>query len=160
MKKGFEIVEYDSGEGGTLYSIRFEGESINELDKFLLNKDLKRRADFRKVSARLLQMVDYEGFKLESFEHDGSKMDSVVKLKYGGIRLFCLRWGNTLLIAGGGGIKSTQKTQQNPVHDEIVKNLQMIEKLLEKRKKTKEIDICYDDGKISGNLNFTTGDTL
>ncbi|NTV46929.1 MAG: hypothetical protein HGB11_10515 [Chlorobiales bacterium] len=163
MKLGFEIVCLEKGEGGTLYSVRFEGEETTELEKFLENPEVRSCQEYEGLVARLNDMVDERGFKKQFFkEREGSRLDSVVALHYDNkrLRLYCLRWSNVLLVAGYGGIKTTRTYQENPVLQGAVQRLQYVDDQLTKRKRLGDIEINQESGEMTGNLIFNKEDIL
>ncbi len=158
MKLGFQIKYYDHGPGGSLYTIRFEGEDETELDKFLSNREITRSYDFECLVSRVGDMVDNLGFKEEFFKPEGSILDSLTAFHYnnGPLRLFCLRWSSVLLIAGCGGIKTTRTYQEDSTLNDIAEKLQIIDGLIASRQQSGEIVIDSTTGFISGSLNFTS----
>ena len=145
--------------GGTLYSLRFDGEKETELAKFLQSELLREEKGFNGIVQRLLDMVDSFGFREQFFEmNEGSRTDSVVALKNGRIRLYCLRWSSILVIVGSGGIKTAQTYQKDITLKNIVPELQELEKLVSRRQRSGEIEIDHGTGEMSGNLIFTSGD--
>lgn len=158
MNTGFQIEYYDHGPGGSLYTIRFEGEESTELDKFLSRKEITKSFDFESLVSRVGDMVDSQGFKEEFFKPEGSILDSLSALHYnnGPLRLFCLRWSSVLLIAGCGGIKRTRTYQEDSTLNAIAEKLQIIDGLISARQQTGEIVIDSITGFLSGNLKFTS----
>ncbi|WP_129052293.1 hypothetical protein [Chlorobaculum sp. 24CR] len=82
-----------SGDGGSLYTIQYEGESRTEFDKFLENKEVaQEHLSFSRLAAKLNEMVNEYGFVREFFkEKEGKRWDYVVALSDGKLRLYCLR---------------------------------------------------------------------
>lgn len=159
MKRDVEIVLVEQGDGGTLYSLRFDGEKKTELEKFLQSELLRKEKGFNEIVQRLSSMTDSFGFREQFFEmNEGLRTDSVVALKSGRIRLYCLRWSSILVIVGSGGIKTAQTYQKDIALKNIVPELQELDKLISRRQRTGEIEIDHDTGEMSGNLTFISGD--
>ncbi len=161
MNLQFEIVPVELGERGALYSIRYKGEKNTELDKFLACESVQASEEYEPLVLRLYDMVELFGFRPGYFKlEEGSYYDSVVALHYenGPLRLYCLRRSSLLLIVGYGGPKVTDTYQEDPVLDEAVKKLQIIDALLDKRQKSREIIINPNTGIIDGDLVFTSDD--
>ena len=161
MNLQFEIVPVELGERGALYSKRYKGEKNTELDKFLACESVQASEEYEPLVLRLYDMVELFGFRPGYFKlEEGSYYDSVVALHYenGPLRLYCLRRSSLLLIVGYGGPKVTDTYQEDPVLDEAVKKLQIIDALLDKRQKSREIIINPNTGIIDGDLVFTSDD--
>ncbi len=161
MKLQFEIVPVEYGKRGALYSIRYKGEKKTEIDKFLDCVMVQACNDYEALVLRLYDMVELFGFRPGYFKlEEGSYYDSVVALHYenGPLRLYCLRRSSLLLIVGYGGLKFTDTYQEDPVLDEAVRNLQIIDAMLDKRQKSREIIINPNTGIMDGDLVFTSDD--
>ncbi len=159
MKREVEIVLVEQGDGGTLYSLRFDGEKETELAKFLQSQLLREEKGFNEIVQRLSSMTDRLGFREQFFEmNEGLLTDSIAALKQRRIRLYCLRWSSILVIVGTGGIKTAQTYQKDIALKNIVPELQELDKLILRRQRSGEIEIDHDTGEMSGNLIFTSGD--
>ena len=156
MKREVEIVLVEQGDGGTLYSLRFDGEKETELAKFLQSQLLREEKGFNEIVQRLSSMTDSLGFREQFFEmNEGSRTDSVAALKRGRIRLYCLRWSTSLLNVGTGGLKTAQKDM---TLRHIVPELQELDKLIMMRMRSGDIEIDHNNGSMRGNLTFKSGD--
>gem|GEM_PF-1564305 len=82
MKRSFKIVPVDSGDGGSVYTIQFDGESWSEFDKFLKNKLVREERDAcERLISKLGAMTNEYGFEGELFkEKEGKRNDYVVAL--------------------------------------------------------------------------------
>jgi hypothetical protein len=149
-------VSVDSGDGGSVYTIQFDGESQSEFDKFLKNKLVREeRGAFERLISRLEAMTKEYGFKEEQFkEKEGKKKDYVVALSEGVLRLYCLRIENTLLIIGNGGVKRTRTYQQDSHLNSSVEDLQMVNKCIMRRIFSGGIHVDRITGELRGSLNF------
>ena len=69
------------------------------------------------------------------------------------IRVYCLRYGSSLIILGGGGYKSPRirAYQEDPVLSGKVEEIKRIAELIKERKKEKDLKL-NEDGIISGEL--------
>ena len=98
-------------------------------------------------------MINRHGFKDEFFKlEESGYTDTVVALSRGAIRLYCCKYGDIILIIGSGGIKITQKTQEDPIIDKKVKIMAQVSKLIDKKILDKELKII--DNELIGDLNF------
>ena len=80
----------------------------------------------------------------------GDGICAVTDLK-GKLRLYCIRFGNILLILGGGGRKTTRTYQEDPKLYSEIQLLQKVSEALSKAIKEKDIRI-ESDGSLGGNL--------
>lgn len=158
MKRSFKIVPVGSGDGGSVYTIQFDGESQSEseFDKFLKNKLVREeRGAFERLVSRLGAMTNEYGFKEEQFkEKEGKKKDYVVALSECVLRLYCLRVENALLIIGNGGVKRTRTYQQDSHLKSSVEDLQMVHKCVMHRIFSGGIHVDHITGELRGSLNF------
>lgn len=156
MKRRFKIVPVGSGDGGSVYTIQFDGESQSEFDKFLKNKLVRNeRGAFERLISKLEAMTKEYGFKEEQFkEKEGKKKDYMVALSEGVLRLYCLRVENALLIIGNGGVKRTRTYQQDSHLKSSVEDLQMVHKCVMHRIYSGGIHVDHITGELRGSLNF------
>lgn len=74
------------------------------------------------------------------------------------MRLYCIRYGNALIILGGGGNKP--KNIRALQEDEKLRDenylLRIISKLIEERTRSGEIEFSQDGTTFTGNLEFNT----
>jgi len=145
-----------SGDGGSLYTIQYEGESRTEFDKFLENEGVvQEQSSLSRLAAKLDEMVHEYGFVREFFkEKEGRRWDYVVVLSEGKLRLYCLRVENFLLIVGNGGVKRTRTYQQDAHLNASVEELQRVHKLLMNRIYAGRILVERHTGVLRGALSF------
>jgi hypothetical protein len=76
------------------------------------------------------------------------------------LRLYTIRYGSTILILGGGGVKTkeTRRWQDSPKLKAEAEMMIQISKEIFQRIKDKEIQFTKDGMEIYGNLNFTHND--
>ncbi len=112
----------------TFYSVRWEGDSVNESAKFFMQyeNDPRFQAAFRQLVGLLFDEIgDTHGAKAVFFnrrENDFSGLPAAsaivgkLKFDYPGFpfRLYCLRLSNSLVILFGGGRKTAQTPQASP----------------------------------------------
>jgi hypothetical protein len=159
VKKGFKLVLVESGDAGALYSIQFEGERNTEFEKFLEKQQLKDSKEVAEIGSILNEMTIKHGFLKDYFkEKEGKKKDSLVALRRGRVRLYCLRWSDVLLIVGNGGVKKTPTYQDDQELNHSVEILQDIDELVLRRVRNREIRLNRDTGELEGFLEFSIGD--
>lgn len=146
MKKKVEFAPIDLRGVADIYSIRIEGDPETELHKFLVlfksATDAYLKDDFNRI-AEALKKISEQGALERFFRPEGRMADRVFaipisilprdKSKHGTLRLYCIRVSDKLLIVGGGGMKTTDSYEQDPVLSGAVCVLQAIDKELNER---------------------------
>lgn len=155
MKKSFLIEEITfAGNRCQIFSVKFEGESENEFDKFLKKYDKTHPKIIEDITLRIRAMKQRNGCLDIYFNMEVSSIyNSICRLKRTKqLRLYCIKYGKVALILGGGGIKSNNKRtyQEVPELNEAVGKLEYIYEKIDEKLKEKEIRIT-DEG-IEGNL--------
>lgn len=153
MKFSFIIELVKKDKRANLYSVRLSGSQATEFEKFINDPVISEHKDFTKLTAQLSSILSRYGCEDNFFRHASSPTDPVSELCYGKLRLYCAKWSKTILIAGGGGIKSTRTYQEDPLLNQSVELLKYVSKLLEQRIRDKEI-VFDQDGFFSGDLTF------
>lgn len=150
--KGFEIVDFLIGEKAGFFSLKFEGEEKSEAEKFfeiLFNEDEEKAEN---LYSKIEYQAEVRGCldSLFFYERD----ESIYKLKEGDWRLYCIRFGKVAVIMGGGDFKDVPKTQDSEILEKHVNTLQIINKIINKRIKDKDLNITENG--IEGDLKFET----
>jgi len=117
-----------------LFTIRFEGDSVTEFEKFAnkFKDDAKRQTDLQMILNALNKMLE-NGATLERyFRPEGKMRDNVVALPTfrTSLRLYCLRMSDTVLIVGNGGEKNTKTYEESAELNGYVISLQKLDELL------------------------------
>ena len=157
MKPGFRIECYYEGRKATIYTVLFEGEEMTELDYFLSDEENRASVDFLPLIERLKNIIaDKYGAREEFFRQESRADNSVMALSAddGPLRLYCCRWGNSLVIAGCGGVKATRTYQEDPDLSTFVKDMEYVHASLYERIKAREIQISNNGTYLHGNLEF------
>ena len=130
-------------EQSDIFSILLEGNKQTEFQKFLIMfkdaEDPYLKEDYDRIVAAIQKITDTGA--IESFFRNEGKMSDRVcaipllitsrnKAKHGTLRLYCIRVSDTLLIVGGGGIKSSATYEENPDLLSKVRTLQSIDSAL------------------------------
>ncbi len=150
----------------SIYSPKYEGESMTEFEKFMSEgsqlKPPQLKKDFDAIISVINKMLDDCGARENMFRLEGGNIKAIPlwierprNKKSGTLRLYCIRISDRIIILGNGGIKLVDKYQDDPVLNTIVENLRGIEHDIFKKCKKHKID--YDDfDKIKGILENTT----
>lgn len=117
-----------------LFTIRFEGDSVTEFEKFAnrFKGDAKRQTDLQMILNTLNKMLE-NGAALERyFRPEGKMRDNVVALPTyrTSLRLYCLRMSDSVLIVGNGGEKNTKTYEESAELNGYVISLQKLDELL------------------------------
>ena len=128
------ILSVDQTEKAGLFTIIFEGEAVSEFDSFY-NKfinDAERSDDLQKILTQIDLMMKVRGFTERNFRPEGKMNDNVVAIPVykNSLRLYCLRLSDSVLIVGNGGIKRTQKVEEDNILNGYVISLQKLDALL------------------------------
>lgn len=151
-----EFVPVRLTEVAEIYSVRISGNKNTELQKFFITfKDIDchdLQKDFEQILKSLAEIVQH-GAKESFFRPEGKMKDRVCAIplytapktykRNGTLRLYCIRISNELLIAGGGGLKTTQTYEEDATLSEHVQILQNIDKELS-RLEDEGKDLCKD----------------
>ncbi len=117
-----------------LFTIRFEGDSVTEFEKFAnkFKDDAKRQTDLQMILNALNKMLE-NGATLERyFRPEGKMRDNVVAMPTfrTSLRLYCLRMSDSVLIVGNGGEKNTKTYEESAELNGYVISLQKLDELL------------------------------
>lgn len=162
----FSIELFEEYDSVAVYTIRFKGEALTEFDKFVnrFKTDEEHIRDLQKIIA-WLDKITNRGV-LERYFRPESKMNDgvgAIPVEFSGLRLYCLRISDAILIIGNGGYKpESQKTYNtDPWLNDCVEVLAHLDALI-KRKCLQSI-ITIDGKNIHGDLSFileTKGKTI
>ena len=106
-----------SGRKATIYTVQIEGETNTLFDEFLLENDVNYPDELDNIFDRLEIMGHYEGAKEIYFKHaEGNLGDGICALYDSPdrkLRLYCIRYGSTAILLGGGGFKNVRALQDD-----------------------------------------------
>ena len=158
----YQIIQLDefAGTMARIYSILPEGEDMTMLDKFVEEYS----ADYPDEILCILDLLEAMSYRFGVREHlvklnEGSPGDGVVALFDNPdkkLRLYGIRYGNGIIILGGGGVKPKQikAYQENSKLNEEVNIIKSIGKDIYQRILIEEINICTNGIEFIGNLIF------
>ena len=131
--KEVELYLIDKGENCTLYTLQFLRDTESEFEKFVtkfINND-DYSEDYTRIAA-LIKKIFLTGALERYFRPEGRISDSLVAIPSfpSKLRLYCLRLSDKILILGNGGIKKTQKYEEDNELRGYVMTLQKFESLL------------------------------
>lgn len=135
-----EFIPIVFGDKAEVYSYRIDNDRLSEYHKFVAQfKDTKDKFlanDFQRIALAINRMAS-DGVLERFFRPEGHARDRVYaipleiidrdKTKHGTLRVYCIRVSETLLIVGGGGLKTTDNYDVDPTLLTIVETLQAID---------------------------------
>lgn len=148
-----ELEEFDNTMGH-IYSVVVDDSDKTLFDFFLEENDSDYRQPLAEIITKLNTMASMTGFTDNYFKlNEGKPGDgvcAVTDLK-GKLRLYCIRFGNILLVLGGGGFKSKQirAFQEDPKLLSENFKVREVSDVIAKAIKEKDLWI-EDDGSLSG----------
>jgi len=151
----FEIELLEEYEKVNFYSIRFDGESDTEFEKFLLAFKDSHPDDIAVIMYRL-DRITQDGVFPRHFRYAGKMKDRTAELPNNfdtaNLRLYCLCISPQILLLGNGGLKTTKTYNEDPYLDKCVTTLQKIDSVLNHKEIKSEITVS---GKtLSGDLSL------
>lgn len=128
-----ELYLISEGENCTVYTLQFLRDMDSEFEKFVakFKNDAEFSEDFLKIATFIKRIVK-TGAQERYFRPEGKMSDSIVALPVTAskLRLYCLRLSDKILVLGNGGVKRTQKYENDSVLNGYVMTLQKFEQLL------------------------------
>ena len=128
-----KILSVEQTETAGLFTIIFEGENQSEFVKFINKfKDDALRLNDLRIILNQIDTILTNGVAERRFRPEGKMSDGVCALPVykSGLRLYCLRLSDSVLIVGNGGAKGTKTYQENEDLNGYVISLQKLDALL------------------------------
>lgn len=140
-----------------LFSLVFENEAYSEFEKFIekFKNEADATRDLNVILSYIEQMINGAGFLERYFRPEGKMRDNVCALPVvsGKLRLYCLRLSDSVLIAGGGGRKTTKTYDEDSNLNGYVISLQKLDELI--KSEVKKGNIVIESGTLIGTDNKT-----
>ena len=159
MERNLLIELLEQGEKVNLYSPKFEGEEYTEFEKFIIKFKDNYLSDLQIIIGRI-DKIKAMGSDDRHFRYEGTKHDRVMALpshlEFSNLRLYCLNLSSKILILGNGGIKTTQKYNDDPILSKCVETLQKID--IEIKIKEHQKIITIKGSELKGPSNLTIDD--
>lgn len=148
-----ELEEFRCG-AGRVYSVAVDDADGTLYDRFLEENEQEYKEELVEIMTKLNTMSSRTGFTDTFFKlNEGRPGDGICAITdwKGKLRLYCIRFGNILLVLGGGGPKTTRKYQEDPklLSENLL--LRSVSDAMAEAIKEKDIRI-EDDGSLSGDL--------
>jgi len=134
MTKHVTLERLNSDQKVAIFSVLYDGETKNEFQKFIekYGADDAYKDDLGIILARI-QKVEMDCAADRHFRYEGKMREHIRALppniESSKLRLYCLCYGECILILGGGGIKEkeTRTWQDDPQLTKYVEELQKID---------------------------------
>lgn len=149
-----------SGTKTTVYSVFIDDEQKTLFDKFI-QENLIHKNELKSVISRLKTISTKTGAQEHFFKQKegsfGDGIEALYDLPSSNLRLYCIRYGTSLIILGGGGIKpkNIRALQENDKLKYENYLLRKIAKIVNQRIKDRDIKFANDYMNFEGELEFT-----
>lgn len=150
----------------TYYTIRLDNNAYSEMEKFILRfeRDSQYQHDLENILALLVILGNEKGAKTRFFRDESAAQalppeikealrENWVQFIDAGLRLFCLRITDEVVILLNGGIKSSQKTNDSPDLAAKFRTAQQVSKAIHAKLRNRELQIM--DKKLVGDFEFS-----
>lgn len=151
--RSFRLVLHEEGPAARLYSVRWDTKTEDELTEFLVREDGKscdaaerekceftrchrfcKRPDFfSKLTENLGWAVEERGFDTSFFTSREKYPYPLGGFYFGTCRLYGLRYGNDLFIAGNGGVKLDDAIQDSEFLRDYYEDMKYAARLIRSR---------------------------
>lgn len=123
-----ELYLIKDGENCTIYTLQFLRDVESEFEKFV--SKFREDAEYSEDFSRIANTGALERY----FRPEGKMNDSVVALPVTSskLRLYCLRLSDRILVLGNGGVKNSQRYEDDSLLNGYVMTLQKFEQLLKR----------------------------
>lgn len=158
----FEVVKLDQFNGNKcgVYSIFVDDEQETLFERFLSENKISFKHEIINILERIRTINSITGARENYFKLDegkpGDGICALFDLPDSNLRLYCIRYGNSLIILGGGGekkksVKALQEVEKLKTENYI---LRKISAEIAKRIRQREITFSEDGTEITGELEF------
>jgi hypothetical protein len=154
VKSRINIELFEEHDKVNFYTLRFEGEET-ETDKFL--DQFTEACEFEEDLDILIRSIDKIGERgaLERyFRMEGKIKDRVcaIPIESASLRLYLIRLSDNIVILGNGGVKKTEKYEEDIFLNNCVELLQEIDRIIKRMEQNQRLHIYQKN--LFGNLTF------
>lgn len=163
MKYKLKKIPHLSGEKATIYSVCIDENEKTLYEIFLAENFYSHLSEITFINKRLQVIGKKTGARDGFFKlYEGHYGDCVCALydepKYR-LRLYCIKYGQQIIIVGGGGEKKVRSLQEDPKLTQENYLLRDLSKLIDKRLNDK-IHFSLDGLEFEGNLDLEDDNNL
>ncbi|HEY6082287.1 MAG TPA: hypothetical protein VIU45_02445 [Chitinophagaceae bacterium] len=160
LKVKYKIVKLPSlcGNEASVYTIYLESERQTLFDRFISENKPEYERELSNMITRLKSMGTKVGAREQYFKlHEGKPGDMVCALydesdKF--LRLYCIRYGKSFIVLGGGGPKNVEAWQDDLKLTEEVTWMISVSNDIYQRMQEGELNWSTDGLELEGDLNF------
>ncbi len=162
MKFRIQKLEQFTGEQAGIYSVFLEDEQQTMFERFLKENISLFKSEIIDITQRIKAINEKTGAREQYFKFKegipGDGICALYDLPEKHLRLYCIRYGGSLLILGGGGLKEKENRafQENEKLTEENYFLRKVSDVITERIKDGEIEYTADYTQLTGNLDFDT----
>jgi hypothetical protein len=151
-----------SGKEASVYSVFLEDQQETLFNQFINENKNSFKSELNDIINRIRVIGHKTGAREQYFKTEEGKPGDGLCALYDtpdkNLRLYCIRYGKTIIILGGGGQKNTKTLQENPKLKQENYLLRKIVQDIQQRMKEGEIQFSGDYMDFIGNLEFKTED--
>jgi len=151
-----------SGAETSVYSVFLLAKQDTLFNRFINENKNSFKSELKDIINRLKVIGHKTGAREQFFKlKEGKPGDGICALydhPDRNLRLYCIRYGKTLIIVGGGGEKTTKTLQEDSKLKEENYFLRLIAKDIQERIQEGEIEFSDDYMDLLGNLEFKSED--
>ena len=154
-----QLAQFNGNKAG-IYSVYLFDEQKTLFERFLRDNLIAFKSEIININKTIVAINRKTGAREIFFKHNEGDLGDGVCALYDepikNLRLYCIRYGNSLVLLGGGGFKpkSIHKLQEDNKLREENYLLRKISALITERIKTGEIKFSDDGIELFGNLEF------
>jgi hypothetical protein len=157
VKQKISLILFEEHKLVNYYSIVINGNKDCEMERFLRDMQSSGEAKYLPQIVNLLEKIGQHGAQERYFRHEGKRNDNVFAIPdhyliNSDYRLYCLRYGESIVVLGNGGVKKTKTYQEDQHLNECVNTLQKIDYVI--RTKIASGAIRLTSKTISGETDF------
>jgi hypothetical protein len=147
-----------SGKEASIYSLLDMNEGRTLFEKFISENKISFKSEIKDILMRLNSIGNKTGAREQFFKlKEGKPGDLVCVLKdepNKKLSLYCIRFGKSLIIIGGGGPKTTRTLQDDPKLTAENRILVKISDEIYQRLINKDIQYIHEGNDFEGDLEF------
>jgi hypothetical protein len=157
-------IEQLSGKQASIYSVVYNEDQITLFDKFLHENKNSFKSELSSIVVRLKVIGKKTGARETFFKLDEGDLGDGVCALYDdpnkNLRLYCIRYGTSLIIIGSGGHKpkTVRALQEDPKLMEENQIMREISKLIKEKMEEKSLSFSEDYYEFEGKLDLNNTD--
>lgn len=153
-----------SGKKASIYSVIIDGDDKTLFDYFLIENQTQYKTEIKDILTRLNTIAFVTGADEHFFKpnegYPGDGVEALYDQPDSNLRLYCIRYGRTTIILGGGGYKpkSIRALQEDPKLKEENYLLRSVSALIRQAFDARDVSWSNDYMDFNGDLTFQDND--